>query len=179
MTLYRRQDKGWVYNDCFMAHDILIEAEEQTFLGWPPETLPERYSWHKITLPKGKSWNKDASHFRDSEYAFSKISLFANGSDLYIKFTPSRGLNWEYKSSCGKLYRLLFKQSPLYLTIKNYSEVAAFSVIDVFRNERGEPLGRHFEDAIITFWIEHNLHLYQNERSYNHGRNITHRSGIL
>lgn len=177
MGVEMRQGKKFVYCDEYsMRHrDVGDSIPQQEFLGYRPDLLDSsRYSWGAVKLPKGKSWNNDAvinyrtkegkdiRVFHDKGYAFSSIMLYDNEPDLYIKFIPSKGKNFEYRVL--KPYHpavcLMFKQKALYLTIKNYSLLSAFQVINDFRSPvTGDSLGRHFEEAILTFWQSHRLPL--------------------
>lgn len=149
------------YKDAVMPV-FLTDIPSYEFIGYNPELLSSRYSWGAVKLPKGKSWNNDAIHFRDTEYVFSKISLYDAKPDLYLKFYPVRGRNFEYRylESEKRTCQLYFKQHALYLTIRNYAEITAFQVINDFRSPvTGDSLGRHFEDGILTFWQSHGLPL--------------------
>lgn len=164
--------EGFIPMKCIFALDM----PEQKFLGFRPDLLDStRYSWGAVKLPKCKSWKNDfvfsyrtrkgeeIYSFHDKEYAFSSIRLFNNAPDLYLKFIPGRGRNFEYRyvESEGDICLVFFKQSALYLTIKNYAELLAFDVINDFRNsETGECIGRHFEEAILTFWHSKQLPLW-------------------
>ncbi len=164
--------EGRVDMPCIFA----LGMPEQKFLGCNPNSLDStRYSWGAMKLPKGKNWNKDSvlnyrtkdgkeiRVFQDIEYAFSTIRLYDNEPDLYLKFTPGRYRNFDYRyvEDEGKTCLLYFKQSALYLTIRTYPLLSAFSVINDFRNpETGESIGRHFEQAILTFWQSKQLPLW-------------------
>ena len=128
-----------------------------------PELDTQRYLWRKVKLPQGKSWSKNAKCFIDKSYNASRIYFFDNAPDLYIRFVFARGRRHEYvysqKFNCT-VYAI-FKQSTLYLTIKNYAELTALDVLnDLYRGcDSLYPLGRHFEDGIFSFWKEHKLEL--------------------
>ncbi len=70
-------------------------------------------------------------------------------TDLVVRFTPRRFLQQEYN------------QPKLYLTIRNFRELKAQKVLNdlcgydnVDRLIPGEcyPMGKHFEEGILTIW---------------------------
>ena len=137
-----------------------LNFPEAKYLGDPSRLDSKRYVWCAVKMPKGKSWEKDAIHFRDNGYVFSKISFFDNTSNLYVRFTPSRGLNGflAHSEKYNRVVWYAYKQSVLYLTIKNYAEISACQVLnDIWDSTSGEGLGRHFEEGILNFWKSHSL----------------------
>ena len=123
----------------------------------------QHYSWGKVKLPQGKTWKKDAKCFKAKDYNASTIYFFDNAPDLYVRFVFGGGRRYEYVYSETYKCTVLgyFKQSALYLTIKNYVELTALNVLnDLYKGCNSlYPLGRHFEDGILLFWKEHKLEL--------------------
>ena len=97
-----------------------------------PELDTQRYLWQKVKLPQGKSWSKDAKFFKDKSYDASTIYFFDNAPDLYVRFVFKRGRRCEYVYSkeFKRTVCAIFKQSALYLTIKNYAELTALEVLN-------------------------------------------------
>ena len=128
-----------------------------------PDLDTQRYLWGKVKLPQGKSWKEDAKCFKDKSYEASTIYFFDNAPDLYVRFVFKRGRRYEYVYSkeFKRTVCAIFKQSTLYLTIKNYVELTALEVLnDLYKGCNSlYPLGRHFEDGILLFWKEHRLEL--------------------
>ena len=162
MDILTRKPKKFIYLDEYGMPVVDVDFPSLKYLGLPPEKLNSKhYRWGAVKLPKGRTWIKDAIVHVDKMYAFSKISLYDNYPELYVKFSPSDGKSFTYcyskKLDCCVFAR--FKQGALYLTIKEYEKLFAYQVIDDFINpETGENLlGRHFEEAILTFWKSKHL----------------------
>ena len=124
-----------------------------TFLGNPDLLDNSRYQWTKAKVPK----NKESENFKDNEFTFNVINFYDFEPDLLIRFKPrkNRFLFWEG----AKLF--FVKQSPIFLTVRNYRELTALDILHDLYNgcEHDAPLGRHFEDGLFAFYQAHGLDL--------------------
>ena len=149
-------------------------GEGLSYLGIPELIDSSRYIWSFKC--KKLPW-KDAALFRNKEFTFNIIRFIEDNADLFVKFTPDRGRYTyftdpeEYRGHIG----FYFKQSALYLTIKDYRDLTACDHLQALYSGARViyPLGVHFEDGLLNFYQARDLDLgFIKHRMFHHyGRN--------